>query len=166
MKKIVLTEKQSKKLVNKLINEQARSWHDLIHDDGRQHVEVECDFDYYHLTYKGGQIDDILKNKLNISFLVEPEWRSYGIKSISVYDIRGPEEIELEIAYYPANSGRDDDSVEEGFNLKLDWDNMLQTEDDETLGWFGVSNEMSIELANDGQGGLVAKSINIGVHGF
>jgi len=163
MKKIILTEEQSKKLVDRLINEQSRSWRDLLNDDGRMHVEVDCSFYYHRATFKGGEIDSVSNNKMSVSFLLEPEWRSYGIKSISVYDIKGPEAVELWIEYFVEGK---EDPEETTFDLKLDWENMLQTEDDESLGWFGISDDIEIELGNDPQGGLIATSINVGIRGF
>jgi len=160
MKKIVLTTEQTNKLMGHIINEQNRSLYDMMYEDKRK-IEVTCDFDYHGLRYKGGEINDILKSNFVVTYVVEPEWRSYGISSIYVYNISGPEEIEVEIEYYTDETS--DDHVEEYITLKLDWENMINIEESDTLGYIGVSPDITITLENDNEGGLIVKSINVDV---
>jgi hypothetical protein len=172
MKKVVLTEQQTDKLMKKVVNEQ-NSLHELIHSDPDIHfIEVRiCDFSHHRVTFKGKEIIDVsLGWKFKIEYRVEPEYRKYGIKTISVYGIRGPKEIDVNIEYYGRQSDpeslNNDSEVEETIKLPLNWDEMVIEHNDESLPYFGVDDEVDIELANDAQGNLIVKAINIDVRNF
>lgn len=149
MKKIILTEEQTQKLMTNVINEK-------YPDEDQFYEQVTCDFSYHGAKFKGGEINDILKPQFTITYNIDVDYRSYGIKEISVYNIQGPNEIEAEIQYYPPDS---DDYVEDILKLRLNWDNMVVTNEDQNMGYIGVHQDIEIELINDEQGNLVAKSI-------
>lgn len=159
MKKIILTESQTKKLMKKVINERYL-------DDERNHMTVNCDFGYHGVTYKGGEIDDIGKIAFDVSYEIDMEWRSYGIKGISVGQFQGPKYVELEITYFPAGTNPNDDSIEEIITLPLDWTNLVNTNNNEELGYFGMDDDLDIILANDQQGNIIVKSIEVNMRGF
>jgi len=150
--------------MNNIINEQYNPYD--------QSMEVTCDFDGYYnkLTYNGREIADIAKSTFVVTYDVEPEYRRYGIKSIYVTGIKGPEEIEVEIATdkKPEERNEDDfdDYIEDYLTLKLDWGNMLNVYENEMLGYFGVAPDASITLESDDAGGLRVKSINIEARNF
>lgn len=151
MKKIIVTEEQSKKLVDKIISEQYAG-----SDRFSQNVKIE--FDYHNLTYKGQEVDWIPSNyQIRVSFRIDLEYREYGIKTISVYDFQGPEEIEVPVTYYPEGS---EDSIDEDVLIKLDWSN-VQTEETD-IGWIGIGDTIQVELSNDEDGNLV----NRGNYGY
>jgi hypothetical protein len=166
MKKVIITEEQASKLVKQVTNEQTRSIHDLIHSDPDIHtVEIrKCNFYYHNLKYKGQEIDDVnLGWKFDLKYRVDVEWRSYGIKGISVYDFRGPDKMDLTISYYspedPENMG---DTIDETIELPVNWDAVVVTEEDDELGYYGVdNNDVEVHLINDQQGNIIIKSIRL-----
>lgn len=146
MKKVVLTEEQAKKLMGKVVSEQFR-------DDGRYHERVKCNIlANPKMTFKGHEIDWIDDVEFDLSFLIDIEARSFGIKSISVYGFTGPESIEIDVSYFPNESH---DTVTETVEIKLDWDNVV-VDDDANLGYIGVSPDVELELKNDENGNLIA----------
>lgn len=167
MKKIVLTQEQTDKLINKIINEQTQF------DPNIHSVEIKkCEFNYNNVIYKGKEINDIaLSYRFNIQYRVEPEYRKYGIKTISVYAINGPSEIDVDIDYYgrtpdPENLS-DDGEVQETIKFPIDWDKMVIIKEDESLPYFGVNDQdVEIELNNDQEGNLVIKNIILYVKNF
>jgi len=150
MKKIILTEEQSKKLMDKIISEQYA-------DNDRYSQEVRCSFGYHKKTFKGYDIDWIDDGRFNLSFRIDMEARSYGIKGISVYDFQGPEEIDIIVTYYP--EGQDDDSIDEEMIIRPDWSNVNTDEAD--IGWIGIDQDIEMDLTNDESGNLIAAGILI-----
>ena len=124
----------------------------------RYEMKCEIDFNYRSdLMYKGQEIEDIENLEYNVNYLIESEHRSWGIKSISVYDVQGPEELELYIQYYPEGS---DDITEVTVPLKIDWD-AADYDQQDPRGIIGIDENIEIELVNDSDGNIVAQSINI-----
>lgn len=158
MKKIVLTEQQTKKLMDHIINEQSRN-------DERNSIFATCDFGYHGVTYKGGEIADISKVNFTLSYIVDIEWREYGIKGIYVGGFNGPSHIELEISYYPANDP-DGDFIDETITIPIDWQSQVVTNNDNELGYFGIDQDIEIILTNDQEGNVIVKSIEINVQNF
>jgi hypothetical protein len=141
MKKIILTENQLQKVESQIIKESA---------DYKFQETVKFDIDYYGVTYKGEEIDWVDDVQFDITFLIDMEYRRYGIKSISVYGFTGPDSVEIEI------TPRVDDADSETVTLPLRWndDDFVQTEEREDLGWIGVDNDATLKLANDENGNL------------
>jgi hypothetical protein len=152
MKKLILTETQANKLIKKVIGEK-------YPDSDRFHIMVNCDFLYHGVTYKGGEIASIGQIQFPVTYDVDVEYRSYGVKGISVYNIQGPQAIDVEIDYYPP--GGSDDYIEDMFKLELDWDELVVTSQNTSLGYFGVDQDLVIILSNDEQGNIIAKSIEV-----
>lgn len=150
MKKIVLKESQVDKLVGKMVSEQ-------ITANGRYRQEVKIDFYYHDVTYQGHKIDWIPDTQEILTFEIDMEARSYGIKGVSVYAIRGPEEIALSMSYYPSDN---DNEQEVELILRPDWE-IAEVSTDENLGWIGVSQDVEMELKNDEQGNIVIDTISI-----
>ena len=113
MKKIVLTENQVKMLQTKL-NENSN-------DDNRYRREVKVNINSYGQKYKGMEVSDVSahSSKIYLNYLIEMEHRSWGIKNISLYDIKGPTEIEASIDYYTPDG---DDTVTEDIVIPLNWE--------------------------------------------
>lgn len=152
MKKIIVTEEQSKKLVSKMLSEQYR-------DNDRYSQKVKVDFDYYKLMYKGQEVDWIPSDQeITVSYRIDLEYREYGIKSISVYDFAGPESIDVPITYYPEGS---EDSEDDYVEIRLDWDGVETEEAD--LGYIGIDGVIQIALENDETGNIVNRSTG---HGY
>ena len=150
MKKIIITESQSKKVMSKILAEQ-------LSPQERYSQEVNCSFGYHKLTYQGNEIDWISDRTFTVSFIIYLDAREYGIKDISVFDFKGPEAIEVEITYYP---GDDEDPAEEYITLPLNWDD-VNAEQDADIGWIGIDRDVEIELTQTPDGGLAVGSITL-----
>jgi hypothetical protein len=138
---IILTESQIEMIEKQVIKES---------HSPKFEERIKFDVDYYDLIYKGKKIDWVEKPEFDVTFLIDMEYRRYGIKSISVYGFSGPDSIELEI------TSEIDDADPETIVLPLRWndDNFVQTEEGSEMGWIGVDNEAVISLANDANGNL------------
>ena len=149
MTKIVITENQLKKLTRNL-NE---NYVDL-NDTYKQ--ECNVDLNYYGLKFKGYEINDVTTSNMVLTFLIDMSVKSYGIRDISVYGVKGPSEIELEVSYWLQEDG--EDSTEETVVLPINWEN-VEMQEDETLGYIGISNLIQIDLVNNESGELVVDGV-------
>jgi hypothetical protein len=95
-----------------------------------------------------------------LSFRIDQEHRSWGIKNISVYDVQGPEELEVEVVYYPQGSDQDSDSVTEYAMVKVDWDS-INYDSEEPRGMVGIDEDVEIELGNDSEGNFIVNEIRV-----
>ena len=160
MKKIVLTTEQMEKVSQYVSNEGSESTEiNESLDNGRYEMKCKIDFNYSSdLKYKGQEIEDIgygLEYTLN--FLIEQEHRSWGIKNVSVYDVQGPEDLDVEVVYYPEGS---EDPKEEYITIKVDWDS-TNYESEEPKGMIGIDEDVEMELVNDSEGNIIVKEIRI-----
>ena len=151
MHKILVTEKQFKSITKMIINES---------NEHRFKQDVEVDFDYHGITFNGDNIDYIEKPNITLTFQIEMEYKQYGIKSIMVYDIKGPSEIELEI------TPESDDAHVETLTIPLNWenDNFIDVQRDDNIRWIGIEENVTIHLENDELGRIKARAITINVN--
>lgn len=163
MKKIVITEEQMSKINDYVSNEESKST-TINESYGDDRYEMKCKFDFNYasnLLYKGGEIDDIgYGAEYTLSFRIDQEHRSWGIKNISVYDVQGPEELEVEVVYYPEGSDQDSDSVTEYAMVKVDWDS-INYDSEEPRGMVGIDEDVEIELGNDSEGNFIVNEIRV-----
>ena len=148
MKKIIITESQSKKIMGKILSEQ-------LAPEERYSQEVNCSFGYHKLTYKGQEIDWIPDVKFRVSFTIYVDAREYGIKDIGVMNIRGPEAIDVMVSYYPEGT---EDPVEEDVVINLNWDD-VKVEHDADIGWIGIDHDIEMDLDQTPDGGLICGGI-------
>jgi len=148
MKKIIITEAQSKKIMGKILSEQ-------LAPEERYSQEINCSFGYHGLTYKGHKIDWIEDVKFRVSFTIYVDAREYGIKDIGVMNVRGPEAIDVLVTYYPEGS---DDPVEEDVVINLNWDD-VKVDHDADIGWIGIDRDIEIDLDQTQDGGLICGGI-------
>jgi len=163
MKKIIITEEQMGVVNNYVSKEESKST--IINEAyGDDRYEMKCKFDFNYpsnLLYKGGEIEDIgYGAEYTLSFRIDQEHRSWGIKNISVYDVQGPEELEVEIVYYPEGSDQDSDSVTEYAMVKVDWDS-INYDSEEPRGMVGIDEDVEIELGNDSEGNFIVNEIRV-----
>jgi hypothetical protein len=151
MSKIVVTESQLKSISKMVIKES---------EEHRFRQDVDVDFEYHGVTFNGEDIDWIAKSNITLTFRIDMEYRQYGIKSIMVYDIQGPSEIELTI------TPQVDDANDETITIPLNWhdDNFVQRESDDNVGWIGIEESVTIHLQNDELGRIKASAITINVN--
>ena len=142
MTKIILTESQLKALAKNLNEDSMNS---------KYRMECEVDLNYFGAKYKGLEIDDITTSNMTLTFDIDMEGRSWGIKDISVYNVQGPSEIEVEVVYYPEEG---EDSVDETITIPINWENVDMQKDDE-LSYIGIGRDIQIDLTNNESGELV-----------
>jgi len=163
MKKVILTTEQMNKISEFVINESDDTV-ELNEQADNDRYEMKCKFDFNYpsnLLYKGGEIDDIgYGAEYTLSFRIDQEHRSWGIKNISVYDVQGPEELEVEVVYYPQGSDQDSDSVTEYAMVKVDWDS-INYDSEEPRGMVGIDEDVEIELGNDSEGNFIVNEIRV-----
>lgn len=135
MRKIILTENQVLMVKKHVINES---------EENRYRRKVKVDIGVNHeQRYKGFEVDYVTPytSEIEVSYLIEQEHRSWGIKGISLYNIKGPSEIVAEITYYPDDSN---DTMTDEITIPLDWENL--STDEVSNGLITVGDELDITL--------------------
>ena len=149
MAKILVTENQLD-MIKKSINEGA------IGGD-RYERPVKVDVRTYNTTINGNDIDWASCGEITLNYIIDMEHRSWGIKDISLYDIKGPSEIEIEI------TPQVEDAEDVYVTVPLDWEN-IEIETQESEGVVTVGNEIEIELGNNENGDIIVKTITVPVY--
>jgi hypothetical protein len=149
MKKIVLTENQVQ-MVKKHVTESAVG-------NERYGREVSVSVGTYGAKINGEDIDWAVCSNMKVTYLIEMEHRSWGIKGISLYSIQGPSEIELTIT--PQVEDADDIDI----TVPLNWEN-VEEETQEGEGVITIGNEIEVSLGNDESGNLIVSSIHVPVY--
>lgn len=154
---MIITETQLTK-INDLISENKVITED---SDNRYERKVQVRIGitpgyYQKLRYDNMVVEDITTdfNEMRLTYLIEQEHRSWGIKDISLYDIQGYSEIQAELHLYP--EGSDDVMVKE-ITIPLDWENSLETESVDNEGVITVGDVLEIEVHIDENGELKTK---------
>jgi hypothetical protein len=146
--KIRITESQLERLRTNLNEEPL---------DDKYVREVEAKF--YQGTYKGYEINDISPIKLRVSFSIDIEMKSWGIRDINLGGITGPSEVEVEVNYYIDNDNTEDAYV----TIPLDWSKLI-TEKDSSSGIITVGDEVEIYLIQNEEGNLVVERMEMVVY--
>ena len=149
MKTIILTENQLDMIKNH-INEGA------IGGD-RYENRVSVNVETYGVTINGNEVDWATCGDMRLTYQIDMEHRSWGIKGISLYDIQGPSEIEIEV------TPQVEDAEDVYLNLSYDWSNVEQ-EEEEGEGVITIGNEITIKLANNENGEIYIESIHVPVY--
>jgi hypothetical protein len=149
MKKIVLTENQLK-MVKKRISESAVG-------NERYGRDVRVDVRTYGTKINGNDIDWAVCSDIKVTYLIEMEHRSWGIKGISLYSIQGPSEVELTI------TPQVEDAEDVEITVPLNWEN-VEEETQEGEGVITIGNEIEIYLGNDESGNIIVTSIHVPVY--
>lgn len=97
-----------------------------IGSENQYHVELKPDLFYKNINYKGNIDPDISCNPIKITFNIEMELKNYGVKSILIYNIKGPEEVEFFVRYYDENDIEKGDDV----TIKLNWQDAILINDE------------------------------------
>ncbi len=114
---------------------------------------------FYNNTYKGYEVNDIAPVKIRISFDIDIEMKSWGIRDINLGGITGPSEVEVEINYYVDNDNTEDAYV----TIPLDWSKLI-TEKDSGNGMITVGDEVEIYLTQNEEGNLVVERMEMVVY--
>lgn len=124
--------------MDKIISEQI--------EDDRYKREIKISLSpSYDSRYKGSEINEITpySDKIMVSFIIEMEYKQWGINGINVTSIKGPGEIEAEISFYPNDS---DDYVTETITIPLDWENSLITNKENEVGIITIGDELVVNV--------------------
>lgn len=149
MKKIVLTENQLN-MVKKHISESSVG-------NERYGREVSVYVETYNAKINGEDIDWAVCSNMKVTYLIEMEHRSWGIKGISLYSIQGPSEIELTIT----PQVEDGEDVE--IRVPLNWEN-VEEDTQEGEGVITIGDEISLVLGNDENGNIMVDTIQVPVY--
>jgi hypothetical protein len=168
MKKLILTERQTKGLVNNIIKEQVPAMRATEYslNDGRYRKRLRCKFyDIQELTYNGYEVtgfaDGIYKvdyTYVDVSYLIDIIHETYGIKDIIVNDIKGPTAIEIDIEYLKDN----EDTIREKITLPINWKKVKVIEEFD-MEYFGLADDLEITIVNDDRGSITIKSMEVGI---
>jgi hypothetical protein len=133
MKKIVITENQYKNL-QKMITEDTNNRYER---KVSVNVGISGSPRYENMT-----LDDITTyySEMRLTYLIEQEHRSWGIKDISLYDIQGSDEIEVELYLYPDDS---DEPIVKEVKIPLDW-SKLETRTNQGEGVVTIGDRLDI----------------------
>jgi len=129
-------------------------------------LECDVDVDYYRVNkeYKGGELEGIeAHGTMTMTYSIDMEGRSYGIKSIIPYAPKGPSEIELTIIYQDPNDEDGWKTLEDTITIPLNWDDVEQ-EESHNISYIGYENLVTIILKSDEQGNIVLDGINLYYH--
>ena len=151
MAKFIFTESQLELIKNNLNEDNS----DL---DNKYKIECEVEIENYGLVFRGKQIDDVSSPKITMTYNIDMEFRSYGIKDISPYNPQGPSELELEVIYYEDEEM--DIQNEETVTIPLNWDDVIVEEID-NISYVGFDNMVTVRLKSDEQGGITSESITV-----
>lgn len=149
MKKVVLTESQLE-MVKKHVQEDANS--------DRYSREVKVTVYSSGVKYNGEEVDWVSSPNIQVSYVIEQEHRSWGIKDISLYSIEGPSEIEFEIA--PQVYDADNITV----TIPVSWDTVVKRNYETGEGVVTLGNEIEVNLKNDENGNVVIDYIDVTVY--
>ena len=164
MKKVKLTEKQMS-MINEFVQNESEETPSTIsesaNDDRYKRTDINVSLYYSGVKYKGFEINHIECADTTLLFSIDQEHRSWGIKNIYIYGIRGEEKLELEIDYFPNDNDDLEQSVET-ITVDLNWDN-LEVNNSEGSGVVTVGDDIEITLENDSEGNIIVKSMEIEV---
>jgi len=135
MGKIVISENQYKNL-QKMINEDVNNRYERV---VKVNVGIGGSPRYEDMT-----LDDITTyyDEMRLTYLIEQEHRSWGIKNISLYDIQGNDEIEVELHLYPDNSN---EPIIKEVKIPLDW-SKLETSTNQGEGVVTIGDRLDIRF--------------------
>jgi len=128
-------------------------------NDNRYNNEVKVSFYYPNVMYKGNEINDIVGDTMRLSYDIEVDARSWGIKSISLYAISGPTDYQMEIEYYESEF----DSNTEVVSIQLDW-SKLEINKQDGDGMVTIGDDLEITLANDSNGNIIVARMSLDVY--
>jgi hypothetical protein len=128
--------------------------------DNQYNREVLVTFNTYNVKYKGHEINDISPITLRLYYTIEIEGRSWGIKDISLSNITGPSDIEIELEYYVDS----DNTKTITLPMKLNWETVFKDQINGLRGIITIDDKVEVELVNDSEGNLVVKEIRVDVY--
>lgn len=129
-----------------------KSLNEGVSDTYNQNVDVNIE--YYGVKIDGENIDYVNDINIPVTYNIEVEARDWGIKGISLYNVKGPEEIELGII------PETDNNEEKNVTIKLNWDD-VEIERETGHGIVTIDNTITIHLSNDDNGNIICDGITV-----
>jgi len=154
MAKFKLTENQLDRVKKTILREQ---------NDNTYSREILISFSSNsNQRYDGMIIDDVdsWTKKINVTYVIEQEHRSWGIKNISLYNIKGPESIDVEMTLYPEGS---DEPVTKEVTIPLDWENNLSISNEEGKGLITIGDVVNV-IVYVGENNLITTELELDVY--
>jgi hypothetical protein len=154
MAKFKLTENQLDRVKKTILLEQ---------EDNTYSREISVSFSSNsNQRYDSMTIDDVdsWTKKINVTYVIEQEHRSWGIKNISLHSIKGPESIDVEMTLYPEGS---DDPVTKEVTIPLDWENNLSISNEEGKGLITVGDVVNV-IVYVGENNLITTELELDVY--
>lgn len=108
---------------------------------------------------KGLEIDSITEPEVDVKYGIDIEARSWGIKNISIGEIYGPSEVEVEVDYYIDDFRTNTEVI----TLKLDWEN-AKRDKNTSSGVVCVGDDIWVDLGNDAEGNLIVTNMEIPIN--
>lgn len=154
MAKFKLTEDQLDRVKKTVLTEQ---------NDNTYSREIELSFGVNHeQRFNGSEIEEITaySNKIKLSYVIEMDVRSWGVKDISLYNIKGPEYVDAEVTFYPEGS---DDPITKEITVPLDWENYLSTNEIDGKGIITIGDELQVTVYF-GEGGNISSEMELDIY--
>lgn len=154
--KLKITEAQLERLKGRL-NESSK---DKSGSNSYQR-EIGVAFTYRNAKLKGHDLNDVITNKIPVSFEIELDAKQWGVRGISLYNIAGPTDIEIEVDYFVNNDETDTTTLP----LNLNWD-ILKVETRTGEGIITIDDTLEVQLVSDDQGNLIVDDMMLIVFGL
>ena len=151
MGKIKITEGQLERIKIQLNEDEASN---------RYNREVSISFGFSGTKLKGHEIENIISDNIRLTYLIDIEYKFWGIKGITIYDIKGPSEIQVSIEYVDGEETKSFDTL-----LKINWEN-ASTDEESGKHVIGVGDDIQIDVDNDSEGNIIASLISVPVYGL
>jgi hypothetical protein len=150
MAKFIFTENQLEMIKRRSLNEGA------IAND-RYERKVSVSVETYGVKINGEDIDWATGGEMTLTYIIEMEHRSWGVKGVSLYDIQGPTEIEIEV------TPQVEDAEDINLTLPIDWSSVeIETEQGE--GVITIGTEITVKLGNTESGDIIVESVHVPVY--
>ena len=151
MGKIKITEGQLERIKIQLNEDEASN---------RYNREVSISFGFSGTKLRGHEIENIISDNIRLTYLIDIEYKFWGIKGITIYDIKGPSEIQVSIEYVDGEETKSFDTL-----LKINWEN-ASTDEESGKHVIGVGDDIQIDVDNDSEGNIIASLISVPVYGL
>lgn len=134
----------------KLTENQYKNIQKLITEDSNNRYERKVNVSVGttgQSEYEGMILDEItmFDTEMRLTYLIEQEHRSWGIKDISLYDIKGYDDIEVTLYLYPHDSNDSDDAITKEIRIPLDW-SKLDVDTNQSHGIISVGDTLHITI--------------------
>lgn len=146
----------------KLTEGQIRRLHNITEGkENKYNSLVKLDFSFLgDSKVTGYDISDIASIEVRVGYDIEIEARSWGLKSVDLFGITGPSDIDMEVEIGINGDGDYETKI---FPLKLDWEN-AKIEKQSGKGVVTIDNVIDVWLGWEEQSGFFVKEMTITVY--